>query len=86
MAGLAATDPRNVVVSTAMRMAPDNAVPRGAPMFVTVFWTPPTSPLWESGTAETVTLPKDELAARRRASSSPLGVGHGCIVAQRGFN
>ena len=53
-------DPRNVVVSTAMRMAPDSAVPMDAPRLVTVFCTPPTSPLWESGTAETVTLPSCE--------------------------
>ena len=31
-----------------------------APRFVTVFCTPPTSPLWESGTAETVTAPSCE--------------------------
>src|SRR3984885_2687155 len=47
MAGFEATDPRKVVVSTAMRIAPDKAVPIDAPRFVTVFCTPPTSPLWE---------------------------------------
>ena len=60
IAGLEATDPRKVVVSTAMRMAPDSAVPMEAPRFVTVFCTPPTSPLCESGTAETVTAPSCE--------------------------
>ena len=60
MAGLEATDPRKVVVSTAMRMAPESAVPMEAPRFVTVFCTPPTSPLCESGTAETVTAPSCE--------------------------
>ena len=56
-AGSLATLPRNVVVSTAIRTVPASAVPMEAPRLVTVFWIPPTSPLCEVGTDDTVTLP-----------------------------
>ena len=42
-------------LSVAIRIAPASAVPIEAPRFVIVFWTPPTSELCSSGTAETVT-------------------------------
>ncbi len=44
-------------MSTPIRTAPVSAVPIEAPRFVTVFWIPPTSPVCESGTEETVTAP-----------------------------
>ena len=50
-------------LTNAIRIEPARAVPIDAPRFVAVFWTPPTSGLWSSGTAETVTLPSWEASA-----------------------
>ena len=46
-----------------IRIEPARAVPIDAPRFVIVFWTPPTSELCSSGTAETVTAPSCEASA-----------------------
>ncbi len=73
-AGLAATPPRKVVVKTAMRMVPARAVPIDVPRFVTVFWIPPTSPLRDSGTDDTVTAPSCE--ARLPMPSPASSMGH----------
>ena len=54
---------RNDAVSAEMSTAPARAVPIEAPSWVPVFWSPPTSPLCSSGTADTVTLPSCEAIA-----------------------
>ena len=54
---------RNAELSEAIRSEPASAVPIEAPRFVIVFWTPPTSGAWSSGTAETVTAPSCEASA-----------------------
>ena len=81
IAGFAATAPRKVVVSTAMRTAPASAVPMEAPRFVTVFWIPPTSPLCESGTDDTVTAAElrgqapDAESGQQQGPGDDLGPG-----------
>ena len=52
---------------------PASAVPIDAPRFVIVFWTPPTSGLWSSGTAETVTAPSCEARAPIPRPISSIG-------------
>ena len=47
----------NDTASAPIRSEPAIAVPSEAPRFVIVFWTPPTSGLSSSGTADTVTAP-----------------------------
>ena len=53
----------SVAVRLAIRTDPASAVPSDAPRLVAVFWSPPTSGLSSSGTADTLTLPSWE--ARR---------------------
>ena len=54
---------RKAAETAAIISEPASAVPSEAPRFVIVFWTPPTSALSLSGTAETVTLPSCEASA-----------------------
>ena len=64
---------RNEDVSVAIRIEPARAVPSEAPRFVIVFWTPPTSGLSSSGTAETVTAPSCEASAPIPSPISSIG-------------
>ena len=52
---------------------PASAVPIDAPRFVIVFWTPPTSGLCSSGTAETVTAPSCEASAPMPSPTRSIG-------------
>src|SRR5262250_489979 len=72
-AGLCWMPVRKEVVSAEMSTAPASAVPMEAPRLVTVFWTPPTSPLCSSDTAETVTLPSWEASAPTPRPASSIG-------------
>ncbi len=66
-AGLPWMPVKNEAVSVEMRTAPASAVPIEMPRFDAVFWSPPTSPLSSSGSAETVTAPScDESAPMPR--------------------
>ncbi len=64
---------RNAVATVAIMTEPASAVPIDAPRFVIVFWTPPTSGLSSSGTAETVTLPSCEASAPIPSPTSSIG-------------
>ena len=64
---------RNDVVSAAMRIEPARAVPNEAPRLVIVFWTPPTSGLCSSGTADTVTAPSCDASAPMPSPISSIG-------------
>ena len=64
---------KNDAVSAEMSTAPARAVPIEAPSWVPVFWSPPTSPLCSSGTAETVTAPSCEAIAPSPAPASSSG-------------
>ena len=59
--------------ATAIMIEPASAVPIEAPRFVIVFWTPPTSGLWSSGTADTVTAPSCEASAPIPRPMSSIG-------------
>ena len=54
---------RNDDATAAIMIEPASAVPIDAPRFVIVFWMPPTSGLWSSGTADTVTAPSCDASA-----------------------
>ena len=58
--GLFSMPVKNEAVIAEMSTAPASAVPIDAPSWVPVFWSPPTSPLFSSGTDETVTAPSWE--------------------------
>lgn len=64
---------RNELVSTAIMIDPARAVPIEAPRLVTVFWTPPTSALCSSGTADTVTAPSWEASSPIPSPMSSMG-------------
>ena len=63
MAELCSIPARNDDATAAIISEPAIAVPIDAPRFVAVFWMPPTSGLWSSGTAETVTAPSCDASA-----------------------
>ena len=73
MAGFCCTFVRNADVSVAISSEPASAVPSEAPRLVIVFWTPPTSGLSSSGTAETVTAPSCEASAPMPRPTSSIG-------------
>ena len=58
--GLFSMPVKNDAVIAEMSTAPASAVPIDAPSWVPVFCRPPTSPLFSSGTDETVTAPSWE--------------------------
>ena len=60
---------RKEELRAAITIAPVSAVPTEMPRLVTVFWSPPTSPLCVLGTEETVTLPSCEASAPFRRPS-----------------
>jgi hypothetical protein len=64
---------RKAVVRVAIRNEPASAVPSEAPRLVAVFCTPPTSGLWSSGTAETVTAPSCDASAPIPSPISSIG-------------
>src|ERR687897_477787 len=73
MAGLCSMLVRNADVNEAIISEPASAVPSDAPRFVMVFWTPPTTGLSSSGTAETVTAPSCEASAPMPRPTSSIG-------------
>ena len=70
-----------------MRIAPDKAVPSEIPRLEKVFWSPPTSPLCSSGSAETVTAPSCDASAPMPSPASSIGQSvisaPGALVEQR---
>ena len=73
IAGLCSMFAMNDAVTAAIMIEPASAVPSDAPRFVIVFWTPPTSGLSSSGTAETVTAPSCEASAPMPSPTSSIG-------------
>ena len=73
MSGFALMLARNAVETAAIMIEPASAVPSEAPRFVIVFWTPPTSGLSSSGTADTVTAPSCEASAPMPSPISSIG-------------
>ena len=73
-AGFCSTPVRNEDESAAIRIDPASAVPTEAPRLVTAFWTPPTSALCSSGTADTVTDPSWEASAPMPSPISRRGM------------
>ena len=71
--GLSWMPVKNEAVSAEMSTAPARAVPIEAPSWVPVFCSPPTSPLFSSGTADTVTLPSCEAIAPSPEPASSSG-------------
>ena len=63
----------NAVVRLAISTAPTSAVPSDAPRLVAVFCSPPTSPLWVSGTADAVTAPNCDANAPTPNPISTIG-------------
>ena len=74
--GFWAMPDRNEAVSEVIRIAPASAVPIDAPNCVAVFWSPPTSGLCSSGTAETVTAPSCEARAAEAEPDQQQRHGH----------
>ena len=64
---------RKAAATAAIMIDPASAVPSEAPRFVIVFWTPPTSGLSSSGTADTVTLPSCDASAPIPSPISSIG-------------
>ena len=81
--GCSAMPVKNDAVSADISTAPASAVPIESPRLETVFWSPPTSPLCSSGTAETVTAPSCEASApmpstgEQHRPGDDLGAGAG---------
>ena len=57
-----------------MSTAPASAVPNEAPRFIEVFWSPPTSALRDSSTAETVTAPSWDAMVPMPRPRSSIGI------------
>ena len=64
---------KNAVVRLAINTDPASAVPSDAPRFVSVFCRPPTSPVFSSDTADTVTAPSCDASAPMPSPASSIG-------------